>query len=119
MPFGELTRYHRLQIVLPVGHHVLQTLPVRVLLKFLHLLVHLLEHLHEHLSPHLNFFHRIDLFSDVVAFVVSKERTRVANHISALDTNQLSGLFMRRAQTNLRFRVAARAEGLGVCALMG
>lgn len=76
-------------MVLSIDHDVFEGLPGGILLQLLHFLIHLLKHFHEHLRAHLNFFHGIDLFSDVVAFVAAEKRTRMTHHLSARQANKL------------------------------
>ena len=82
-------------MVLSINHDVFECLPGGILLQLLHFLIHLLKHFHEHLCTHLNFFHGIDLFSDVVAFVAAEKRTCMAHHLSARQADELLGLVMR------------------------
>ena len=82
-------------------HLIFKPLECVIFLHFDTFLVHLFEHLHEDFGSNHDFFQCFVFFTDVMAFMLSKECATVADHLLTSHTNELISLCMLFTQVRL------------------
>ena len=82
-------------------HLIFKPLECVIFLHFDTFLVHLFEHFHEDFGSNHDFFQCFVFFTDVMAFMLSKECATVADHLLTSHTNELISLCMLFTQVRL------------------